>query len=277
MQYQSDILDWLKEKDNLRPHIPPSVQIEELLAEGGQGIVYRGRVDALSAAIKIYFPGQVQERIEREVQSLKDLDSPSIVRLLWWGSFEVQNERFQIVATSLVPGVPLDKFSSKKKQGDKFISAVAYDVADAIESMWKRRIVHRDLKPSNIMIKPDNRACVIDLGLARHLDLSSLTATGATWGTLGYLSPEQTRGVKQLTCKSDIFALGVILVECSLGRHPTRRDQLRLLAMRLHENLPDEINSWEHASVLRSMLDPRPTRRPKPTHVLEKLRQFAPT
>ena len=63
------------------------------------------------------------------------------------------------------------------------------------------------------MIRPDGRACVIDLGVARHLDQTTLTALGITWGTLGYMSPEQTRAVRQLTCKSDLFSLGVILLE----------------------------------------------------------------
>src|SRR5262249_17973033 len=82
-----------------------------------------------------------------------------------------------------------------------------------------------DIAPKNIMVRPDGHAVLIDLGGARHLDNSTLTATGFFFGTVGYLSPEQLRAEHALTCASDVFALGIVLFECLLGSHPTGRDQ----------------------------------------------------
>ena len=269
-------MDWLRDAANLRPALPDDVTIDTLLSEGGQGVVYRGAVGADPAAIKVYAPGQLQTRVEREIRALRELSCPSIVRLLWSGSIPFDGQDLPVVATELVPGASLDHVLETRALTSEELGILAFDVANAIEAMWSKRIVHRDLKPPNILIRHDGRSCVIDLGVARHLGLSALTTIGATWGTLGYMSPEQTRAVQQLTCKSDLFALGVILVEASLQRHPTNRDQLRLLTMRLDENLPAEIRDWEHSTVLRELLNPRPTRRPRPDAVLEALEDHAP-
>ena len=163
-----------------------------------------------------------------------------------------------------------------KKQVVSFdeLGIIIYDISKAIEKMWNRRIVHRDIKPSNILIRENNRACVIDLGVARHLDASSLTALGSTWGTLGYLSPEQAKSVRQLTCKSDIYALGILIVECFFRRHPSGGDQLRLFGLGLHNKLPEPLNSWMYSNYMRLMLNPEPMRRPKPSELLVAFEQF---
>ena len=100
------------------------------------------------------------------------------------------------------------------------------DVARAIDHIWSKRIVHRDVAPKNMMLRRgDLEAVLIDLGIARHLSESPLTAPGLTWGTYGYLSPEQCRAEPNLSCHSDVFSLGVSLQEALVGRHPTRGDQ----------------------------------------------------
>ena len=270
-----EVRNLLNDKENIEHLFPCNIILIEQLAKGGQGIVYKGSVSGIEAAIKVYFPGQVQLRIERETEALVNLNDPHIVKLLWTGTILVGDIELQSVATSLVPGTSLSNCLVKGYLSHQEIGMVAYDITQAISSMWDLKIVHRDIKPDNILIKPDHRACVIDLGIARHIERTPLTATGFTWGTEGYMSPEQTRAAKQLTCKSDIFALGIILVECSLGRHPTRRDQMRLLTMSLHENLPIEIKSWEHAPLLKKMLDPKPIKRPLPKDILIDLSRFS--
>lgn len=82
------------------------------------------------------------------------------------------------------------------------------------------------------MLASNGRAVLIDLGVARHTTLTSLTATGNTWGTRGYLSPEQYSAAKGLTLKSDLFALGVVVLESLIGTHPTGRNQVELINAR---------------------------------------------
>ena len=272
--------EWLKHKDNIALSLPAFIQIDELLSVGGQGVVYRGLIDSVEAAVKIYFPGQVEKRIEREINALRELSCVTVVDLLWSGKLDFGQRELNVVATSFVTGQPLNTVIKADQPDEKLeldeISVIGYDVALAIEAMWSRKIVHRDLKPSNILIRPTGRACVIDLGLARHLNDSSLTQMGRTWGTFGYLSPEQTRSVRQLTCKSDVFALGVVMVEGAMGRHPTFGDQLRMQALGLHNTLPREFSGWKYSGLLKQMLHPRPTKRPLPTDILNILKDHSP-
>jgi serine/threonine protein kinase len=270
------VKDWLKSAANVCPLLPPDVQPTDLLDDGGQGVVYRGSVNGTAAAVKFYIPGQLEERIEREVVSLGQLSCPSIVRLLWHGKVNAQGHEIHVVATELVEGETLSRaLAAGRRLNDDELCILSFDVAQAIAAMWARRIVHRDLKPSNILLRPNGRACVIDLGLARHLDQSTLTGSGMTCGTLGYMSPEQCRTPRALSCHSDVFALGVLLIEAAAGHHPSNRDQRRLVAMGLHQALPPEIANWSRAALLSQMLDPRANCRPRPDEILEALAAYA--
>ncbi|MEB2346584.1 MAG: serine/threonine-protein kinase [Deltaproteobacteria bacterium] len=269
--------NWLKDAANVAPLLPPNLTLGPLLADGGQGVVYSGTANGAPAAIKLYVPGQVEKRIEREVAALHELACPSIVRPLWHGIVQAQGQDLHVVATEFVHGAPLhDVLAGERALGGGELGVLCFDVAEAIGAMWKRRIVHRDLKPGNILLRQNGRACVIDLGLARHLDESSLTAAGMTWGTRGYLSPEQAQCAKALSCKSDVFALGVVLLEAASGTHPTGRDQNRLLAQPFHQTLVPALAAWAHADLVRRMLDPDPYRRPLPPAILTALAAFHP-
>lgn len=268
---------WLKTVGNVQPLLPAAIQLHSILSnKGAQGVVYQGTVNGADAAIKVYLPGQVHKRVEREVKALSKLNCPSIVRLLWDGSVTVGPDQLPVVATQLVPGEELSEVLKKAALSSDALGKLAYDVAAAIQELWNARIVHRDLKPDNILMQPTGRACVIDLGVARHVDESSITAVGVTWGTYGYFSPEQTRAVRKLTCKSDLFSLGILLVEAAEGAHPTNRDQYLLLSRKLHQNLPPKVKAWKHASLVRELLDPLPARRPLPSAILDKLKEYVP-
>lgn len=266
---------WLSDHNNVQTLVPSEISLHSLIQAGGQGAVFLGTFDGAPAAIKIYFPGQLSTRVDREVDALRILQCESIVKLFWYGYVEAGEDSLPIVVTEYIEGLSLESRLKQSPLEEDELCRLAYDVTSAIDCMWDLRIVHRDLKPANILCRPSGRFCVIDLGVARHLEMSSLTAMGLTWGTYGYLSPEQTRSVRQLTCKSDIFALGVVLLEAGLGRHPTQRDQLRLLARGFHKKLPEPIESMGICSLIKSFLDPRPTRRPKALYTLNNLEVFS--
>ena len=253
----------------VEPTLPDGFALNGTIDVGGQGAVHRGTFNGQPCALKVYFPGQLDTRIEREVEALRDLDSDYLVRLLWSGDISLGGENLPVVATEFIEGRTLADVVNVGAVPLDDLSQLTLDVTRAIDAMWEKRIVHRDLKPSNIMIRPDGRACVIDLGVARHLDQTTLTALGITWGTLGYMSPEQTRAVRQLTCKSDLFSLGVILLESALGRHPTGGDQLRLLASGFHRTLPVVLAQWQHAELLARLLAPKPILRPSPEAAIQ--------
>lgn len=94
---------------------------------------------------------------------------------------------------------------------------------EALAAAEQVRIVHRDVKPANIIAADDGSFWLIDFGFARHLDLESLTETGAqhAFGTVGYSPREQCRNLKDdIDARTDLFALGVTLHECCNGVNP---------------------------------------------------------
>jgi len=267
---ENELAIFLKDPNNVMGLLPNPIVISNILGIGGQGIVYEGEYSGVPAAIKVYFPGQIQQRIEREIESLRLLNCPNIVKLFWDGYLNVDVYRLNIVVTELISGQCLDRIIPNSLSLNQ-IEALVLDISIAIRALWERRIVHRDIKPSNIVIRQNGSACLIDLGIAKHVERSTLTAFGYTWGTLGYMSPEQIRGAKQLTFKSDIFSLGIIAMESYLGHHPTHGDQLRLLASQFHLRLPNTLDNWQYSQILKKMLNPSPIYRPNTIEIINTL------
>ncbi len=257
---------------------PRDLSVSALVKQGGQGAVFSGSYDGQSSAIKVYYPGQLDKRVEREIDALTSLDCPSIVKLYWSGTVDYDGEAIPVTSTEFITGSDLRDVIDTAALPEAAVGALVYDVAGAIEALWEggKRIVHRDLKPDNIMVRANGRYCVIDLGVARHIDEPTLTATGSTWGTVGYFSPEQARARKALTSKSDVFALGIIAVEAALGRHPTRRDQRRVFSSGMNHLLPGLANSFSFAPLIQKMLSPSPLSRPSPQDIMGTLASYAP-
>lgn len=275
MDPKAALHSWLGNLSDFTSQLPSSIEVLQQVDGGGQGIIYKGRHNGVPAAIKLYYPGQISQRIQREVNALRSINSPFVAPLLWDGEIDFAGERLPVVATEFVEGTNLG-VRIPPPLTENEIGILIYDVATAISSLWDKRIVHRDLKPANIIQRTNGRYCIIDLGVARHLDESSLTAMGYTWGTVGYLSPEQANVTRQLTCRSDVFSLGVIALEAAMGRHPTGRNQDRLVNARFDNTLPPEAAGLPYASLLKSMLSQDAIRRPLPQQIIEALDAYKP-
>jgi eukaryotic-like serine/threonine-protein kinase len=247
---------------------------------GGQATVFRAVTPAGAAhALKIYYPdpdANVEERTAREVDALRALTTDTLTRLEADGHALIRGTACRFVSTSFIEG---QSARDRVKEGPLPVGQVArigIDVATAVAALWSRRIVHRDVTPNNVMITLDARAVLIDLGLARHTALVSLTLPNHGWGTMGYLSPEQFNRTRALTCKSDMFSLGVVLQECLAGVHPTARDQGRLIQRRaaatssLAPSLPPAF-----CAAVDDLMIPAPALRPSPAVVCARLEPFA--
>lgn len=250
--------------------------ILESVAAGGQGAVFKAiSSDGGHVALKVYFEEQIEERTRREIVALQSIVGDTIVKLADEGRCELRAQPCIYIATSFIAGETLANLLGRGPVEPGVAARIGHDIALAVSQLWEKRIVHRDIKPSNIMVTTADRAVLIDLGLARHLDLSPLTSVGKTWGTEGYLSPEQARG-SLLSCKSDIFALGIVLQESLLGRHPTSRRQIALLeggprTGGLRAGLPAGL-----VTVVDAMVHKSPLRRPLPREVANALLSLAP-
>ncbi len=201
----------------------------EIVAEigrGGMGRVYRARDRELSeeVAIKTILGrsdqqeeiAAEQDRLLREVQLLRRLTHPNIVRVYDLGRFPdgifvtmelVAGQTLdQVIRAQALP--PLDRLRPILKQ-----------IASGLGEAHAHSIVHRDLKPSNVILTP-TRVKILDFGIARTLHGDTrLTMTGLAVGTPMYMSPEQIRGA-DLDGRCDLYALGVLAFTLLAGREP---------------------------------------------------------
>jgi serine/threonine protein kinase len=246
------------------------------LSTGGQGTVFRALLkrtpaDSVDVALKIYHLNQVQERTRREIAALRRLASPHIVALIDEGVIALRNLECRFIATAYIAGQSLRETLKVEPLQLDDGAHLGISLARAIELIWSYRIVHRDIKPENVMTAADHIFVLIDLGIARHLELSTLTAAGTTWGTVGYMSPEQAMARKQLSCKTDVFSTGIVLQEALLGRHPTggRQDALLFGGPPTASVIPTLPRGF--CDLIDRMVSKEPHRRPTPGDIVEGL------
>ena len=200
--------------------------IEKELGSGAMGTVYRARFDnngkVMAIALKVISLGllgndSAMARFEREAQILKQLRHPHIVRLLATGKY--RNTPF--IAMEYVDGEPMDRALQRRgRLSWDEVFGYGKQLCDALQHAHDKGIIHRDLKPSNLMLTRDGVLKLADFGIAKDTDVTALTGANSTIGTAAYMSPEQCRGEKTLSAKSDLYSLGVVFYELITGRKP---------------------------------------------------------
>jgi len=200
-------------------------RVEELIARGGMGVVYRATHLGLDrpVALKVIArelvdrPG-FRERFLRESRLAARLEHPAVVPV--YDSREVDGEL--IVAMRLVKGGDLRRLidSEGPLPPHRAINLLA-QVADALDAAHTAGIVHRDVKPHNILIEGD-RAYLSDFGLAKAVDESGAASSASVVGTAQYMSPEQWRG-DSIGPAADVYSLGCVLYEALTGIAPFQR------------------------------------------------------
>ena len=158
-------------------------------------------------------------RFQREAQSAAALDHPCIAEAFRCGEWD----GVHAIAFEYVPGETLQQ----RLERDGPLSprdAVSYllDLASGLGHAAERNVVHRDVKPSNVVVTPEGRAKLIDMGLARRQDgaTTNVTLSGVTLGTFDYLSPEQALDPRRADFRSDLYSLGCTIYHCLTGRSP---------------------------------------------------------
>jgi len=222
----------------------------EIIKSGGEGTVLKAYDTklAIMVAIKIYSSEHLQVRAELEVKKLAKIKNDHITTLLDYGEVQIRSSVCYYTTTSYINGKDLRTLINEGKHfsADE-VKNVIICIASAIDALWAEKVVHCDIKPDNILEK-NGVYTLIDLGIAKHLDASTVTAAGIVMGTMGYFSPEQLKGRRNLTFRSDYFALGITAYELLAGYHPFNRNQFEMASKRtpsfpLNLNIPEDMKN----------------------------------
>ncbi len=198
------------------------------IGKGGQKQAYIADVDGyeLPLVLKIIFPSTDSlDRIKREIQAVacirhenipqifeSNVDSiTDISQIVWLLEERVHGQSLRSIIQN--------RYAFTLKDVVKFLDVML----SVLEVTEHNNIVHRDIKPDNIMLDDDGKYWLLDFGIARHLDLESLTLTNSPFGlfTVGYSASEQFRNRKKdIDIRADLFSLGVVATEMIQGYNP---------------------------------------------------------
>jgi TolB-like protein/Flp pilus assembly protein TadD len=205
------------------------------LGAGGMGEVYRARDSKLQreVAVKV-LPAMLAKdadalaRFEREALAVAALSHPNILAIFDFGT----QDGVAYAVTELLEGETLrgklDGAAIPQSQAVDW----AHQIAKGLSAAHGKSVVHRDLKPENVFVTKDGHVKILDFGLAKRAEpldeqtnapTSGHTAPGVVMGTVGYMSPEQVRGLP-VDHRSDIFSFGAILYELLSGRKAFKKD-----------------------------------------------------
>ncbi|MBX3248186.1 MAG: protein kinase [Myxococcales bacterium] len=255
-------------------------RIEEHLASGGMGAVYRARhtLAERSVALKIVRAGLDGlhaadiRRFKREATASATIGHPGIVQMLDAG-VEV-DDGFLFLVMELLEGESLRTRRHHASRGEvlHWIRALL----DPLAAAHAKGFVHRDLKPENVFVaRVDGveRVKLLDFGIARSLEGPSQTQTGAGLGTPGYMAPEQALEAKDATPAADVWSVGVMLYETIARHRPFEGETPHATILRAFSDPhpPVEGVSPALAAVIDACLAKRPADRPRDAAALARL------
>jgi serine/threonine-protein kinase len=225
-------------------------QIQAHMAQGGMSDIYRAFDLMNRREVVIKIPDQSMlgdpaqfERFQRELDVMKTLDHPAILKGLGSGKYN----RVPYLVTEFVDGQSLRALieSSAPLPTDQVVSLIR-KIADGMAYCHNNDVIHRDIKPENILITSNGQPVIMDFGLALTKGAHRVTYSNlsATMGTPDYMAPEQIEGQRG-DQRTDLYALGTIMFELLAGKMPFTGDSnMVVMAQHLNNTAPrlDHVN-----------------------------------
>lgn len=246
----------------------------DVLGVGGTATVYRAthRTSGRTVAIKVYAAGVVGSDALpshcAETAALTALRHPGLVEIYESGL----DADCAYLVMRLVEGHTL---TDRIRQGPlpvADIAALGAALADALAHVHAHGVVHRDVKPSNILLDTEQVPFLADFGISRLIDATRRTATGVIAGTPAFMAPEQVRG-RPVGPPTDIYALGLVLLEAATAQREYPGDVLESAIARLHRDpvVPSGLPE-PYRRLLAEMTAQEPASRPTAADVAARLR-----
>lgn len=248
-----------------RPH--------RILGRGGMATVYQATDELIGreVAIKLFRAATPLDlgRHRSELRVLGSLGHHGVVTLIDAGTDDsAPDDPRPFLVMELIRGRDLGRELAERAFSPREIAEIGFDLAEALEYVHARGVVHRDIKPSNVMLVQYGtsayraRAKLTDFGIALDAEGARLTVDEATTGTAAYLSPEVVRRGDP-TPASDVYALGLVLLECFTRELAYPGDAVQSAVERLVTDppIPDDLpGAW--GPILTAMTEREPSRRP---------------
>lgn len=242
---------------------------EWFIGKGSFGAVYKAERDGKFYAIKIFqselLRTEYKARLDREIKAIQKITHPNVVKFHDFGIFKEHEFEYFYIVMDLVEGRPLSDYVGITEE-TKCVQIIE-SVLDTLDAVHTDGIIHRDLKPANIMVDQRGVPIILDFGLAKLIDYSSLTQTGERVGTFYYMSPEQVTDSKNIDNRSDYFSIGIIFYELLTGMLPYDATNLPALIDQIKNQYPknpSELNSSvsnQVENVILKLLEKEPYRR----------------
>jgi serine/threonine-protein kinase len=257
--------------------------VEQAIAAGGMGVVYRARHPLIGrlAAIKVLKPEFAADRDQtdrflREAQSLAAIKHRGIIEIIGFGN---TSDGRQYMATEFLEGESLEQLIAREAPMPPMrVLGLLDEVLNALSAAHKSQVVHRDLKPSNVFIATQSTGerivKLLDFGLAKQSPVTLadvqdgvLAKASLVAGTPEYIAPEQARGFAA-TPRTDLYCIGVMMFEMLSGTLPFKADTIvEMLKKHVYEpaprlsgrvsNLPDPL-----IDLVMQLLEKEPEKRP---------------
>jgi serine/threonine protein kinase len=248
-----------------------------LLGVGGVAEVYRAVDERLDRGVAVkLFRGDVADQLHRhedEMRTLARLNHPSLVTVFDAGTDEMSQRPYLVM--ELVEGSTLSDQLRLGSLTAVRTAEIGAAVADGLAYVHGQGLVHRDVKPANVLISNGGRVYLADFGIARLVDSAHVTQTGDVLGTPAYFAPEQVSG-EPVGPPADVYALGLVLLECLTGRREYDGTSLEVAMARLNRQPDLSVKlpgGWR--DVLIGMTARQPSSRLSAAQVVDRLRRIA--
>lgn len=220
-------------------------EIEASLGSGAFGRTYRVKKGGKVYAMKVLKPDAIRtevdhKRFQRECRALKKIKSEHVVAYHDHGVFDDEGRETYYIVMSYIEGTDFQRRLRGRSLPlpEAEIRAVLGQVLVGLADIHDQNIVHRDLKPANILVARDGAVKIVDFGLVKMIDYTTLTMAGEAVGTPLYMSPEEMLD-REIDHRSDLFSFGVLLYQLLTGHFPFPSGNIMQLMRAVTQDPPE--------------------------------------